>query len=95
MRIAITGATGNVGTALAATLAGALRDGVASPLTGAYVARAVGHRSRCRRANHDAARLIGAADSAIEQCGLRQDATETEPRSAGSLASRLPSEPPT
>ena len=59
-----------------------LSDGVASPLLTAYVTRGFGIALAGRRANWDAARLIGASDAVIVESGLHQDPTETEPRSA-------------
>jgi predicted ATPase len=65
-----------------ARLARRLRDGVTSPLLRAYVGRGLGIALAGRRADRDAARLIGAGDAAIDHSGLHQDPTETGPRAA-------------
>jgi predicted ATPase/class 3 adenylate cyclase len=65
-----------------ARLARQLRDGVTSALLRAYVGRGLGIALAGRRADWDAARLIGAGDAAIDHSGLHQDPTETGPRAA-------------
>ena len=65
-----------------ARLARQLRDGVLSPLLTAFVARGLGIALAGRRADRDAARLIGAGDAMIDHSGLHQDPTETGPRAA-------------
>ena len=48
----------------------------------AFVARGLGIALAGRRADWDAARLIGAGDATIDHSGLHQDPTETGPRAA-------------
>jgi predicted ATPase/class 3 adenylate cyclase len=57
-----------------------LRDGVPSATTRAYVVRGLGVALAGRRANREAARLIGSGDAFMQQAKVQEDATETEPR---------------